>query len=238
MSHSTCKKCGNAISNDFSKYGSWYSLDERGRAWKCSNGEEHEPRPKSANLKKRLVGALSVAGKTLFYIQLLVFAWFTGAIERNEQSPYGWIEYSRHLHRLGPSDALLVGFLYLLYYCFLVEDSAFVLWRLLIRGKPADAASIRRLVICSCWVLFTFLALGNSIFQFMRNLPTDVMNGWLVIGWIASTVVAGMSFWHLLSARLEDYRQSSLGYRYEQFLDRHGLLGQFFEEEAQKKKRR
>lgn len=43
MARSTCKKCGAVILNDFSRFGTWYYLDNQWRAWKCYNGEEHEP---------------------------------------------------------------------------------------------------------------------------------------------------------------------------------------------------
>jgi hypothetical protein len=63
------------------------------------------------------------------------------------------------------------------------------------------------------------------------------MNGWLVIGWAASTVVAGQSLFRLISARLKEYQSAYRGKfgiqldRYEQFLIRHDLLNQFFDEE-------
>ncbi len=43
MAHSTCKKCGRVISNDFSRWGTWSYLDKDGRAWKCEDSGEHEP---------------------------------------------------------------------------------------------------------------------------------------------------------------------------------------------------
>jgi hypothetical protein len=169
--------------------------------------------------------------KILFFAQIFIFAWFTGAFVRNERSPYLWIEYSRSVDKFGNADALFGAFLYLLYYCFLIEASGLVLWSFLIREKPMEKGSGYDLLVCSSWVLFSFLTLGDSVFRFLRSLPTDVANGWLLIGWIASTVIAGRSLWRLLDVRLKEYRYSSLAFRYEQFLIRHELLGQFFEEE-------
>lgn len=196
-------------------------------------------RPKSkfkmnAAKRQRLKDALVSAGRILLWVQTFVFVGFIGAVGRKEISLYAWVEYERDL-RFGTFNALLGATGYVLCYAFVAEVAGYVLRLLLVSGK-VTAHTMRQLAVCSFWVLFTFLAFGNSVFQFVRNLPTDVMNGWLIIGWIATTVIAGMSFWRLLSARLEEYRHSSLGFRYERFLDRHGLLGDFYEEESQRNK--
>src|SRR5439155_11238545 len=117
--------------------------------------------PTNTNRKKWIVAALDVTGKLVLCIQLLIFAWFTGAIERNEQSLYVWIEYSRSVRRFGTADGLLGVFLYLLYYCFVIEVSAFILWRLFLSEGRTEKTRVHEVVLCSCWVLFTFLTFGD-----------------------------------------------------------------------------
>jgi hypothetical protein len=171
----------------------------------------------------------------LFIAQMGIFAWFTGAIVRNEQSPYVWIEYSRHLRTFGTADAVFGASLYVLYYCFLIEAPVLFLWAVLMREKPSERRHDP--IICGCWVLATFLVFAESIAQFLRNVPTEVLNGWLVIGWVVSTVIAGRSVFRLINARLKEYQSAYKGQfgiqldRYEQFLIRHDLLNQFFDEE-------
>jgi hypothetical protein len=167
----------------------------------------------------------------LLIVQMGIFAWFTGAIERNEQSPYVWIEYSRDLSKFGTADAIFGASLYVLFYCFLIEAPVLFLWFVLMREKQTG----RRYdpLICGCWVLVTFLVFVDSIVQFIRNLPTE----WLLVVWMCSSVVAGLSLFRLLRARLNEYQSAYRGQfgvqldRYEQFLIRHDLLNRFFDEE-------
>lgn len=134
-------------------------------------------------------------------VQAIIFAWFTGAIIRNEQSLYLWVEYSDHARKFGTSDALFGAFLYLLYYSFFFELVYLVLRRY-ITTQEQDQPFLRAdVMIYSFWGLFTFLVFGNSIFSFLRNLPTNVWNGWLLIGWICGSVIIGRSFLRLLDGR-------------------------------------
>jgi hypothetical protein len=66
MAHSTCTKCGKVISNDFSKSGSWAYLDANARAWKCNEGQEHEPESPGRRIvspKKAITEAATLLGK-------------------------------------------------------------------------------------------------------------------------------------------------------------------------------
>ena len=40
--------------DDFSRDDTWYSLDEKWRAWKCKDGEEHEPNIKRLTTGKKV----------------------------------------------------------------------------------------------------------------------------------------------------------------------------------------
>jgi hypothetical protein len=59
MAKSTCRKCGAVILNDLSREGTWYSLDDQWRAWKCDAGE-HEPNINPITSGKKAI-VLSVA---------------------------------------------------------------------------------------------------------------------------------------------------------------------------------
>jgi|SRR6185437_7491242 len=73
MAISTCRKCGAPILDDFSRDGTWYFLDDQFRAWKCENGEEHEPNLKEITATKKIfvwIGALlhGIAGLVFLVI--------------------------------------------------------------------------------------------------------------------------------------------------------------------------
>jgi hypothetical protein len=71
-------------------------------------------------------------------LQVVVAAWFSGAIARREQSLYVWDEYFVQLRRFGTADAVFDVALYLLYYAFIVELAYVILSGLLKSDEPVD----------------------------------------------------------------------------------------------------
>jgi len=165
-------------------------------------------------------------GKGVFWImtffQLVVVAWFSGAIARREQSLYVWDEYVLQFRRFGTANAAFSAALYLLYYAFIVELAYVALSGLLRPDEPNDTARAWNhrmgVLCCSLWVLFTFLTFGDSIFQFIRSVPTEVMNGWLIILWGGSAYLASRFLWNLFEQRRNE-RNEKLRER----IDKHWL---------------
>jgi hypothetical protein len=84
---SVCRKCGAAIQDDFSRDGALYALDNHFRAWKCQNGEEHEPNIKQisgTNRKFVWIASLlhGIAG-IVFLVTVGAFANHLFGVERS-----------------------------------------------------------------------------------------------------------------------------------------------------------
>lgn len=119
----------------------------------------------------------------------LVVPWFLGAIYRGEQSLWIWQEYASALSRHGQGNAFFAVYLYFIFY------SAFILIPYAVLGirfsadVPGSKSSIRvgRLVL-SVWFAATFFLFANSLFEFIRSLPWEYWNGWLLVLWGAGTI--------------------------------------------------
>lgn len=128
----------------------------------------------------------------------LVLPWFLGAIYRREQSLWVWQEYESDLRRHGGDDALFAVYLYLIFY------SAFIVlpYAVLAVRFSADVPGLKRSfragrLVLSVWFAATFLLFANPLFEFIRSLPLDYWNGWLLILWVAATVYV-VSIWRTL----------------------------------------
>jgi hypothetical protein len=118
----------------------------------------------------------------------LVLPWFLGAIYRREQSLWVWQEYASALRRHGEGDAIFVVYLYLIFYSALI---VLPYAGLAIRFS-ADVPGMKHFfragrLVLSIWFAATFLLFANSLFEFIRSLPSDYWNGWLLILWFAAT---------------------------------------------------
>ena len=149
-------------------------------------------------------------GGWIYGVQLfLVLPWFLGAFYRSEQSVWFWDQYQVSLHRHGIGDACLSLYLYLLFYSALIAFPYCLLMLNVKRRMPQSVPSARAIVlVVASWIAITLLFFAKSIFAFMHNLPDDVWNGWLLIGWtvISSFVILlwrGIKSLDKLSKRLD-----------------------------------
>ena len=123
----------------------------------------------------------------------IVLPSFLGAIYRHEQSLWAWQEYASDLRLHGKADALFGLYLYAIFYAaFIIIPYAALALRFPV-DAPAVGQSFRfgRLIL-SGWFALTFLLFANPLFAFIRSLPSEVWNGWLLIllliFWAAATV--------------------------------------------------
>lgn len=114
---------------------------------------------------------------------LLVMPWFLGAMYRDEQSLWVGTAVKRSMQRSGPTDAVLTAYLYALYY------SAFLLFPYWILGFRYRDPFLRLLL--SVWFAFSAAMFAQPAFAFIRSIPSDIANGWLLIVWILTTVFMG-----------------------------------------------
>lgn len=135
-------------------------------------------------------------GGWIYGIQLfLIVPWFLGACYRGEQSVWFWKEYQEDLLRHGSSDAWFSVYLYAVFYSALI---VLPYWLLMLNAKrrmPQSASSRGIVFIIASWSAITSLLFAKPIFAFIRNLPSDVWNGWLLIGWAVITFCV-ILLWH------------------------------------------
>ena len=137
-----------------------------------------------------VMGTCTRIGAWAYGVQaFLVLPWFLGAIYRREQSLWVWQEYASALRRHGGGDALFAVYLYVIFY------SAFIVipYALLGIRFSADVPGLKHSVrigrlVLSVWFSATFFLFANSLFEFIRSLPSEHWNGWLLILWGAATV--------------------------------------------------
>ena len=133
---------------------------------------------------------------------LFVLPWFLGDIYRRELPLWAWEGYAREVRRHGQGDALLALYLYGIFYAafFIIPYSALSLW------FPAASAEVKRYslvrrVMLSCWFAVTFFLFAEPMFAFIRVLPSDVLNGWLLILWGVATIYIILMFRQLWKLR-------------------------------------
>ena len=132
----------------------------------------------------------------------LVLPWFLGAIYRKEQSLWAWEEYARAVQRHGQGDALFGLYLYGIFYAafFVIPYSALSLWFAAASAEVKRYSFVRRIML-SCWFAVTFFLFAEPVFTFIRALPSEVWNGWLLILWGAATVIVILLFRQLWKLR-------------------------------------
>ena len=144
------------------------------------------------------------------FLQLFILVpEFSGDIARREQSLYVWDEYAERLHRFGTADAIFSSTWCLLYYAFIAELAYVILSALLKPDRPMNKPDTEKhrvvVLYCSFWALFTFLTFGESIFQFIRSMPTE--KSWLIILWGCSTFVAVILFRDLFDKKQNERKE-------------------------------
>jgi len=124
----------------------------------------------------------------------VVVPMFLGAIYRGEQSLWVWKEYARDVARHGQVDAAFGVYLYVVFYAALWLVPYFALNLRYSKDDPYTSDYFReRRFLLSCWFAGTFLLFAQPLFAFIRSVPTYIWDGWLIIFWIASAIVA--VFW-------------------------------------------
>jgi hypothetical protein len=154
----------------------------------------------------RLESDMSITGKIAAWVYglqaFLVLPWFLGAIYRQEQSLWVWEEYGYALRKHGQADAILSLYLYIIFYAafFLIPYAALSL------RFPAALAGMKHYfrvgrLILSFWFALTFFLFARPAFAFIRALPHDIWNGWLLILWLAATVFVSFALWDMEKVR-------------------------------------
>jgi hypothetical protein len=119
----------------------------------------------------------------------IVLPWFLGAIYRQEQSLWAWKEYTYALRRHGQADALFLLYLYAIFCMafFVIPYAALSLRFSAASPEVRRYFRVGRLMI-SFWFAATFFLFAHPFFAFIRSLPFEIWNGWLLIFWVAGTV--------------------------------------------------
>ncbi|MDB6028985.1 MAG: hypothetical protein JWM68_5208 [Verrucomicrobiales bacterium] len=137
----------------------------------------------------------------IYSLQLfLVLPWFLGAIYRHEQSMWAWREFSVSLHRHGLGDALLLVYLYVLFYsAFFVIP--FCILSASFRPELHHNPEIARIdcLFLSGWFAATAFLFADSFMEFIRHIPIEDWRCFLIIVWAICSVVAFQSLRKLKS---------------------------------------
>ncbi len=138
----------------------------------------------------------------------VVLPWFIGAAFRGEQSLWVWQEFHRQFARFGIADAFLGLYLYLVFYSvFVVVPYVLLLAAYEFRLEEAPPPRVRAMMLLvSTWAAFSFFLFAHPIFEFFRNLPLNIWNGWLLIVWALSIfliVRVLFSIWDHRRTRME-----------------------------------
>jgi hypothetical protein len=161
-----------------------------------------QPRKTLASLRR-----LDKVIRFLLYLVLWLFAalLLLGEVHRKEQPLWIWSASSQELERHGLADAVFTFCLYSLLYSgpFIIPCSL-ISWRRAVDNPAAN-------VFASAWCFFTFFLFLDSILgaidEFVRYMPSDVWNGWLLVLWLAFTVIAGIVWWEARKERKENRKQ-------------------------------
>lgn len=132
----------------------------------------------------------------IYGLQLfLIMPWFFGAFVRGEQSLWVWEQYKLDYFRHGQNDAIFVVYLYMIYYSFYVVAPYLILSIVYDKASGIDKEGIlfNKLFI-SAWCLASYIMFSEAIIQFIRNIPYDVWNGWLLILYIIFSVFTVLLF--------------------------------------------
>ena len=112
------------------------------------------------------------------------FPMLLGMICRGEKPLSVWRDYNISLARHGRQDALLTLYFYGVFYItvFFIPYFVILIW---FEPKTDFLAPWKRprIMFLSLWLVFTLFLFSVPIIEFFRHLPTDTLNGWLLIGW-------------------------------------------------------
>jgi hypothetical protein len=133
-----------------------------------------------------------VAAWALGIQAVFVLPLFLGAIYRGEQSLAAWEQYEVEIARHGLGNGVVVVYLYLIFYSTLVALPYAVLGLRYTSESPDARGYLRagRFMI-RLWLAVTFILFAPSTFAFIRNVPSDIWNGWLLILWLGSAAFFG-----------------------------------------------
>ena len=121
----------------------------------------------------------------LYWIQVILFVLIlSGDRYRGEVSLWVMDEYLWRLERHGMSDAIFVAYVYMIVY-----SSAFACpYKLLLMYyEPPMPESRLQLFLLSIWFAFSVFLFVRPVFEFFRNIPWWIWNGWLIILWGVAT---------------------------------------------------
>ncbi len=129
----------------------------------------------------------------LYGIQvLLVVPWFLGALYRKDQSPWPWREVRAALEKHGLNDAILLLYLYFVFYSFPVVIAYLVLgwWRHRhpITSSSANDSRANRSLL-ALWVGYSFFLVLPACLEFFRHLPFGLLRGSLFGGWTVFSII-------------------------------------------------
>ena len=132
-----------------------------------------------------------------YVVLLLPAAMIGGSVFRGEMSPWVWTQFGVDARRHGTGDALFGVLLYLAFYSmgFVIPWSAlsFATWSRYVnqvrKVRGVSMSGVRTgVLLASVGCLVAFVVLLESEIAFLRNLPTEVWNGWGLILWLAASV--------------------------------------------------
>ena len=129
--------------------------------------------------------------------------WFLGGIYRHEQSAWVLREYATAIHLHGQNDALFSLYLYAIFYAafLIVPYAALSIWLDPYSNQPARQTAVARILI-SFWFGFSFFLFMRPMFNFIRAIPADVWNGWLLVLWALATAGSGYLVYQLRRYRI------------------------------------
>lgn len=132
----------------------------------------------------------------LYWIQVILFGLIlSGDTYRGQQSLWVMDGYWNSLERHGMGDAIFVTYVYLIVYSAALACP----YRLLVAYyDPPMPESRLQLFLLSIWFTFSLFLFIRPMFEFFRNLPWSIWNGWLIILWGIATfycVILGHA-WH------------------------------------------
>lgn len=137
----------------------------------------------------------------------IVLPWFLGAIYRQEQSLWVWEEYAYALRKHGQGDALFILYLYGIFYAaFFVIPYAASSLRFHATSTGASRYIRAGRLMFASWFAVTFFVFAHPVFAFIRALPSEIWNGWLLICWSAATVLIALVWWDLEKVRAKNAR--------------------------------
>jgi hypothetical protein len=147
---------------------------------------------------RKTIQSFRSADKPTMFLAYLAVWLFTalfvlGEVRRKEQPLWIWSACLQELQRHGVAAAAFASCLYVLLYF-----GPFIIPYLVISWTGAvDEPAIN--MFASLWCGFTFFLFLDSILSaigaFVRRMPSDVWNGWLLVLWLVFTVLAAVAWW-------------------------------------------